>query len=229
MWGSEGQSEPRCPRPPRQPRNVRVGAYHRAQHLRPVPATPESGHRRAALGPSRGGGGRRAEAGREGQLAGTQEDVPACHAGRRQRAKGMLLGRDNQRVSPGAGGGKVPPAHQRIPRHQGHPWVPKTLPALAQPKHKILAREGHQEQQHGLGAQHPAADPQAGISPPSCNSRKKNTVRTRVNVCSPGSQGENVQQMKMCSAGAFITHQLQDGPFGDESSFSFTKDLSSFV
>lgn len=56
-------------------------------------------------------------------------------------------------------------------------------------------------------------------------------VRTehRVNAFSSGTRGENVKEMKMCSAGALIAHQPQDGPFGDESPFSFAKDLSSFV
>lgn len=56
-------------------------------------------------------------------------------------------------------------------------------------------------------------------------------VRTehRVNAFSSGSRGANVKEMKMCSAGALIAHQPRDGPFGDESPFSFAKDLSSFV
>lgn len=69
-----------------------------------------------------------------------------------------------------------------------------------------------------------ASGPQAGKPPLSCDSRKHSG-----NKSSPGSWGENVQQMKMCGAGAFITHQLHNGPFGDETPFSFTKDLSSFV
>lgn len=161
QWGKAKGSL--SPRPPWQPRNVQADAHHRIRLHGPVPAAPDSGHHRAALGPSRGGGGWRAEAGPEGQPVGTRADAPACHAGRRQKATRMLLGRDNQRVqmearsllliSTSQGTGVPKP-----PASPGTAQTPKTQP-----------REG----QRRPGAQHPAAGPQAGISPPSCNSRKK--------------------------------------------------------
>lgn len=91
-------------------------------------------------------GGQRDKAGQEGQLVGTQADVPACPTGRRPRTTGMLPGRDNHRVSPGIGGRKVPPAPQHISRatrRSLRPWSPGT----AQPP----AHEGHQTISIALG------------------------------------------------------------------------------
>lgn len=231
---SRASGESGCGAPKGSPSPSALGHHHSQEHpgwcLPPRSAPPPRPNRPRIRAPpsslrAKGDGGLRL--GKKGSWWGHGQMSPP---GRRQKATRMLLGRENRRVSPGAGGGKVPPAHQRIPRHQGHPRVPKTLPALAKPKHQILAREGHQNQRHGLvlGCSILRPVPRLG-SLHRTTTAGKNTVRTRVNVCSSGSQGKNVQQMKMCSAGAFITHQLQDGPFGDESPFSFTKDLSSFV
>lgn len=111
-------------------------------------------------------GAQGAEAGQEGQRVGTRG--PQFHAGRRRRAQ--------RRSQEGTS--------------QGCLWVHREgrSPSPCQPKHQILAHNGHQNQQHGLGVQHPTAGPGAGISPLSRDSRKKYSEKSK--CAQPGLPGK---------------------------------------
>lgn len=141
----------------------------------PTPGTIEQPWGRAEV---EGDGGPRL--GQQGSRRGHGQMPPLATLAGGRKPLGMLLGRDNQRAQVEARSLLLTSTSQgtgvpKPPASPGTAQTPKTQP-----------REG----QRRPGAQHPAAGPQAGISPPSCDSRKKYSEN----------QGESTEQMRAARA-----------------------------